>query len=189
MYCNGLPERNIGFIPYVQEILRILDSESLAIEPIQLNLKLDGGREMCERCMKTREEQAAWDKTHPREVGVGKGEELKQLIKEGEMKTNECNTEDQHGTPYCHTHKCGPTDPCMVDGCPHCIGEQAVIRAGGGYDKPEVPREVQSRSLLHHKIGKCPQCEGDMYVVSTKKAFGKPNQACECEDCGLVENR
>lgn len=53
----------------------------------------------------------------------------------------------------------------------------------------EVPREIQSRSLLHHKVGVCPQCEGDMYVVSTKKAFGKANQACECVRCHYSENR
>ena len=116
MYCNGLPERNVGFIPYVQEILRILDGECLAIEPIQLNLKLGGGREMRER-----------------DIAV-------------------------------------------------CVGGDVKVFE-------EVPREVQSRSLLHHKVGVCPQCEKDMYVVSTKKAFGKPNQACECEHCGYVDNR
>jgi len=39
VYCNGLPERNVGFIPYVKEIIRMLDNERLAISP-QLNLKL-----------------------------------------------------------------------------------------------------------------------------------------------------
>jgi len=104
MYCNGLPERNVGFIPYVKEIIRMLDNERLAISP-QLNFKLG----------------------------------------ESEMKTKEREV--------------------------------------------EVPREAQSRSLLHHKVGVCPQCDADMYVVSTKKAFGKSNQACECEHCGYVENR
>ena len=106
MYCNGMPERNIGFLSYVHKILGMLDRESLAMEPIKLNLNIDRGREM-----KKKEREA------------------------------------------------------------------------------EVPKEAQSRSLLHHKVGVCPQCDRDMCVVSTKKAFGKPNQACECEHCGYVENR
>lgn len=82
MYCNGLPEQNIGFIPYVRKILDMLDSERLAIEP-QLTLNLTGGREMCDRCMKTREEQIAWDKKPKRDVGVWRGEELKRGLEEG----------------------------------------------------------------------------------------------------------
>lgn len=46
MYYNRYPERNIGFIPQIHALLRELDNESLAMGPIQLNLKLDGGREM-----------------------------------------------------------------------------------------------------------------------------------------------
>lgn len=106
MYYNRFPDRNIGFIPYAQAILRMLDNERLAISPIQLNLKLERGSKM--------------------------------------------------------------------------KNQETVV---------DIPREVQSRSLLHHKVGVCPQCEGDMYVVSTKKAFGKVNQACECIDCHYSENR
>ncbi len=40
---------------------------------------------------------------------------------------SECNIDDPHGYPYCHTHKCGATDPCIVRGCPHCTGEQRVV--------------------------------------------------------------
>ena len=75
------------------------------------------------------------------------------------------------------------------------ISPQLTLKLDGGREMKteervtEVPREVQSRSLLHHKVGVCPQCEGDMYVVSTKKAFGKANQACECEKCSYVDNR
>lgn len=43
-----------------------------------------------------------------------------------------CAIEDQHGEPYCHTHKCGPTDPCIVKGCPHCLGDQKLIDELGG---------------------------------------------------------
>lgn len=46
MYCNGLPERNMGFIPYVQQILHMLDGECLALTPIQLTLKLERGNKM-----------------------------------------------------------------------------------------------------------------------------------------------
>jgi hypothetical protein len=117
MYYNRYPEYNIGFVPYARKILAMLENECLAIEPIQLNLKL-GGREM--------------------------------------------KTDDSR-----------------------------ILEIAEGLTKiaQEVPREVQSRSLLHHKVGICPQCEGDMYVVSTKKAFGKPNQACQCESCNYSENR
>lgn len=46
-----------------------------------------------------------------------------------------CNVEDQHGEPYCHTHKCSPSDPCIVKGCPHCTGEQKVVY-GSDEDDP-----------------------------------------------------
>lgn len=48
-----------------------------------------------------------------------------------------CDTEDQHGEPYCHTHKCSPSDPCIVKGCPHCIGEQQVA-----YESAEKAHEI-----------------------------------------------
>ena len=142
MYCNGLPERNIGFIPYVQEILALLEDERLAISP-QLNLKLEGGREMNKQDMVD----------HGIDDGIdGPGEE----------------------------------DGPWAEGWEERSGG---TKGGDITDATEVPREVQSRSLLHHKVGVCPQCEGDMYVVSTKKAFGKANQACQCESCNYSENR
>ena len=40
------PERNVRFLPHIQRVIQMLDNERLAISPIQLTLKLDGGREM-----------------------------------------------------------------------------------------------------------------------------------------------
>lgn len=124
----------------------------------QLILNLDGGREM---------------KKQEREVGVWRGEELKRMLEEGEM--------TDHGIDD------GIDGPGEEDG-PWAEGWDERNKGGSGDDIVDATKELQSRSLLHHKVGVCPQCERDMYVVSTKKAFGKPNQACECEHCGYVEN-
>ena len=76
MFYNRQPERNVGFIPYIKRIRQMLDNERLAISP-QLTLKLNGGREMCERCIKTKEEQVEWDRLH----------KSKGLVKEDKSKT------------------------------------------------------------------------------------------------------
>lgn len=173
MYYNRFPERNIGFIPYVHKLLRMLESESLAIEPIQLNLKLDGGREMkkdkevCGTC-----------------IHVGRVD--------NDTTGMECSLGD---FPVSYSSKCQHSDSEYTSIASVAKAEDEAIQKDinrmeeNMLKETEVPREVQSRSLLHHKVGICPQCEGDMYVVSTKKAFGKSNQACECEKCSYADNR
>jgi hypothetical protein len=163
MYCNGLPEHNIGFLPYVHKILDMLENESLAIEPIQLNLKLDGGREMCERCMKTREEQAEWDKTHK----LNGGREM-----------------TDHGIDD------GIDGPGEEDG-PWAEGwdkRSGGTKGGDIVDATEVPREVQSRSLLNYNIGKCPCCIGDLWVQCRSKADIEDYSGV-CDTCGYVDSK
>jgi hypothetical protein len=114
--------------------------------------------------MKTKEEQILWDKTG----SLTGGREM-----------TDHGIDDGIDGP-------GEEDGPWAEGWDERSGG---TKGGDIVDATEVPREVQSRSLLHHKVGVCPQCEGDMYVVSTKKAFGKPNQACQCESCNYSENR
>lgn len=64
MYYNRYPNRNVKFLLHIRKIIGNIDGKSLALTPFQLSLKLSGGREMCERCMKTKEEQIEWDATH-----------------------------------------------------------------------------------------------------------------------------
>ena len=58
-------------------------------------------------------------------------------------------------------------------------------------DATEVPREVQSRSVLHHKQGVCPQCDiGDLWVVCSSKAYAAgTHDAARCDYCQYVDNR
>ena len=48
-----------------------------------------------------------------------------------------CDIEDQHGEPYCKTHQCGLTDPCLTEGCPHCAEERRVA-----YESSERAHEI-----------------------------------------------
>lgn len=79
----------------------MLDNERLAIEP-QLILDF-GGREMCERCMKTRDEQVEWDKTH--KTG---GREMKtvEVVNKGEI--------DQAKRKAILHHKVGACPQCSI---------------------------------------------------------------------------
>jgi len=62
VFYNGRPNKNIRYVPNIRYILdRLEKQERLAISP-ELNKNMEA--EMCERCMKTKEEQAIWDKEH-----------------------------------------------------------------------------------------------------------------------------
>lgn len=61
-FYNGRPNKNIRYVPNVRYVLDRLEKlERLAISP-QNNKKMEV--EMCERCMKTKEEQEIWDQEH-----------------------------------------------------------------------------------------------------------------------------
>ncbi len=172
MFYNNQPEKNIGFIPQIRKLLEELEHEGLAMEPLQLNLNIDGGREM-----KTKE--VCGTCTHV-----------------GRVKNDTTGMECLLGDfPVSYSSKCQHSDSEYISIASVAKAEDESIEKDINrmeeemLKKEEVPREVQSRSLLHHKVGVCPQCEGDMYIVSTKKAFGKSNQACTCESCNYSENR
>jgi len=148
MYCNGLPERNVGFLPYVHEILRILESESLAIEPIQLNLKLEESV-MCERCMKTREEQIEWDKTHK----LNGGREMKtkesnpvqgdpQLFEEIEKQDPREVYEEPQSRSLLH-HKAGV--------CPQCEADMYVVSTSKAFGKSNQACECEHCGYVENR--------------------------------------
>lgn len=205
MYYNRFPDRNIGFIPYVHKILDMLDNESLAIEPIQLNFKLDGGREMknnkevcgtCTHVCRTDNDTTGMecslgdfpvsynskcqhsDSEYMSIATVAKAEEeeLKRSIKEGEEMSNPICVE-------CHTEMDFDTGEAKCSDCltsdygGHCIDDDIV----------EAPREVQSRSLLNYKVGKCPGCGiGDLWVMCKSKDDIEAHSGV-CDYCGHVD--